>query len=56
VGVVRAGIDGDRYLMSLRAKRLKSILTKTERAAAKPAVAHHRPPRPRGEPSLLYQS
>jgi hypothetical protein len=54
VRVVRTAIDGDKYLMSPRVRRLKSILAKIDPASAKPVVAHHPPPRPSREPSLLY--
>ena len=48
VRLVRAAIDGDRYPLSIRPKRLKSILAKLNPAPSAPA------PRPSAEPSFLY--
>ena len=55
VRLVRAAIDGDRYPLSPRAKRLKSILEKLEPGSVERAVAPYPAPRPSAEPSLLYQ-
>jgi len=55
VHVVRAAIDGDRYFMSPRVRRLKSILAKVDPATVKPTIAHHPPPRSSREPSLRYR-
>jgi hypothetical protein len=54
VRLVRAAIEGDRYPLSPRVKRLKSILAKVEPAAGKPAVVPYPAPKPAAEPSLLY--
>src|SRR5438477_9059400 len=47
VRLVRAAIDGDRYPLSVRAKRLKSILAKLDQEAERPAVIPYPPPLPR---------
>jgi hypothetical protein len=54
VRLVRAAIDGDRYPLSVRAKRLKSILAKLDPEAERPAVIPYPPPLPSAEPSFLY--
>jgi hypothetical protein len=54
VRLVRAAIDGDRYPLSPRAKRLKSILAKLAPASLEHAVVPYPPPRPSAERSLLY--
>jgi hypothetical protein len=53
VRLVRAAIDGDRYPLSVRAKRLKSILAKLDPAPSA-TVTPYPAPRPSAEPSLLY--
>ena len=52
---VRAAIDGDRYPLSPRANRLKSILAKLDPASAERTVTPFPPPKPSGTPSLVYQ-
>ena len=47
-------IDGDRYPLSPRAKRLKSILAKLDPRSAECAVMPYPVPRPAAEPSPLY--
>lgn len=54
VRLVRAAIDGDRYPLSPRAKRLKSILTKLDPRSAECAVMPYPVPKRSAEPSLLY--
>ena len=53
VRLVRAAIDGDRYPLSVRAKRLKSILAKLDPAPSA-TVTPYPAPRPSAEPSFLY--
>jgi hypothetical protein len=55
VRLVRAAIDSDRYPLSPRAKRLKSILAKLDPASAERTVTPFPPPKPSGTPSLVYQ-
>ena len=55
VRLVRAAIESDRYPLSPRAKRLKSILAKLDLEAERPAAIQYPPPLPSVEPSLLYQ-
>ncbi len=53
VRLVRSAIDGERYVLSPRVKRLRSILAKldpTQSATVTPYPA----PRPSAEPSHLY--
>ena len=45
--------DGDRYPLSVRAKRLKSILAKLDPAPSA-TVMPYPAPRPSAEPSFLY--
>ena len=54
VRLVRAAIDGDRYPLSVRAKRLKSILAKLDPEAERPTAIPYPPPLPSAEPSFLY--
>ena len=54
VRLVRTAIDGDRYPLSPRAKRLKSILTKLDPGSTECSVVAYPAPRPSGAPSLLY--
>ena len=54
VRLVRAALDGDRYPLSPRAKRLKSIMAKLDQASLEHAVVPYPAPRPSAEPSLLY--
>jgi hypothetical protein len=51
---VRSAIDGDRYPLSPRSKRLKSILAKLDPEAERPTAIPYPPPLPSAEPSLLY--
>ena len=53
VQTIRA-IDGDRYPLSVRAKRLKSILAKLNPPAPSATVTPYPAPRPSAEPSFLY--
>jgi hypothetical protein len=53
---IRAVIDGDRYVLSPRVKRLKSALAKLDPASAECAVTPFAPPKHHpGAPSLVYQ-
>jgi hypothetical protein len=53
VRLVRSAIDGERYVLSPRVKRLKSILAKLDPAPSA-TVTPYPAPRPSAEPSLLY--
>ena len=56
VQTIRAAIDGDRYPLSVRAKRLKSwppMLAKLNPAPSA-TVTPYPAPRPSAEPSYLY--
>ena len=53
VRLVRAAIDGERYVLSPRVKRLKSILAKLNPAPSA-TVTPYPAPRPSAEPSFLY--
>ena len=53
VRLVRAAIDGERYVLSPRVKRLKSILAKLDPAPSA-TVSPYPAPRPSAEPSFLY--
>ena len=53
VRLVRSPIDGERYVLSPRVKRLKSILAKLD-AAPSATVTPYPAPRPSAEPSHLY--
>ena len=55
VRLLRDAIAGERYLLSPRMKRLKSILAKVEPASVKATIEPFPAPRPAGEPSLLYR-
>jgi hypothetical protein len=55
IQAIRAAIDGDRYVLSPRVKRLKSAFAKLDPASAERSVAHFPPPKPSGMPSLVYQ-
>jgi hypothetical protein len=55
VRLVRDAIAGERYFLSPRMKRLKSLLAKIEPASVKATVEPFPAPRPAGEPSLLYR-
>jgi hypothetical protein len=52
VRLVRSAIDGDRYPLSARVRKLRSILDKLEPPAPKPIPFP--PPKPAGTPSLVY--
>ena len=51
VRLVRSAIDGERYVLSPRVKRLKNILAKLDPA---PSATPYPAPRPSAEPSFLY--
>ena len=51
---IRAAIDGERYVLSPRVKRLKSILAKLDSQAERPTAIPYPPPLPSAEPSFLY--
>jgi hypothetical protein len=53
VRLVRAAIDAERYVLSPRVKRLKSILAKLDPAPSA-TVTPYPAPRPSAEPSFLY--
>jgi hypothetical protein len=53
VRLVRSAIDGERYVLSPRVKRLKSILAKLDPAPSA-TVTPCPAPRPSAEPSFLY--
>jgi hypothetical protein len=53
VRLVHSAIDGDRYPLSVRAKRVKSILAKLDPAPSA-TVTPYPAPRPSAEPSFLY--
>ena len=53
VRLVRSAIDGERYPLSVRAKRLKSILARLDPAPSA-MVTPYPAPRPSAEPSFLY--
>jgi hypothetical protein len=53
--LVRDAIAGERYFLSPRMKRLKSLLAWLDPMAEKPAVTPYPAPRPAREPSLLYR-
>ena len=55
IQAIRAAIDGDRYVLSSRVRRLKSALAKLDPASAERAVTPFPPPKPSGTPSLVYQ-
>ena len=56
VRLVRDAIAGERYLLSPRMKRLKSLLAWLDPASAeKSAVTPYPAPQPSGEPSLVYR-
>src|SRR5438477_2226461 len=55
VRLVRSAIDAERYVLSPRVKRLKSILAKLDPASAERTVTPFPPPKPSGTPSLVYQ-
>jgi hypothetical protein len=56
VSLVRDAIAGERYFLSPRMKRLKSLLAWLDPAPVeKPAVTPYPAPQPSGEPSLLYR-
>jgi hypothetical protein len=55
VQAIRAVIDGDRYVLSPRVRRLKSALAKLDPASAEATVTPFPPPKPPGTPSFVYQ-
>ena len=52
VRLVRSAIDGDRYPLSLRVRKLRTILDKLEPPPPRPNPLP--PPKPAGTPSLVY--
>jgi hypothetical protein len=54
VRLVRSAIDGERYVLSPRVKRLKRILAKLDPEAERPTAIPYPPPRPSAAPSFLY--
>ena len=52
--LVRDAIATERYFLSPRMKRLKSLLALLDPSAV-PSVTPYPAPRPSGEPSLLYR-
>src|SRR5207253_4367658 len=54
VRLVRSAIDGERYVLSPRVKRLKSILAKLDREPERPTAIPYPAPRPSAQPSFLY--
>jgi hypothetical protein len=54
IQAVRGLIDGDRFPLSARVRRLKSILAKLDPEAERPAAIPYPPPLTSAEPSLLY--
>jgi hypothetical protein len=55
VAVLREVIERNRYFMSPRVRRLKSILAKIDPASVKHVGTPYPAPKPRGKPSLLYR-
>jgi hypothetical protein len=55
VQAIRAAIEGDRYVLSPRVRRLKGALAKLDPASAERIVTPFPPPKPSGTPSLVYQ-
>jgi hypothetical protein len=53
--LVREAITNERYFLSPRMKRLKSLLSKLDPASTERTVTPYPPPRPSAEPSLLYR-
>ena len=53
VRIVRSAIDGERYVLSPRVKRLKSTLVKLDPAPSA-TVTPYPAPCPSAEPSFLY--
>ena len=51
---IRAAIHGERFVLSPRVKRLKSILAKLDLDAERPTAIPYPPPRPSAAPSFLY--
>ena len=54
VRLVRDAIASERYFLSPRMKRLKSLLAKLDPASAEKPATPYPAPKPGGEPSLLY--
>src|SRR5205814_10606812 len=55
IQAIRAAIDGDRYVLSPRVRRLKGALAKLDPPSAERTVTPFPPPKPSGTPSLVYQ-
>jgi hypothetical protein len=54
VQAIRAAIDGDRYVLSPRVKRLKSALARLDPVSAERTATPFPAPKPSGTPSLVY--
>ena len=55
VRLVRDAIAGERYFLSPRMKRLKSILARFDPASVEPVATPFPAPKPSAEPSALYR-
>jgi hypothetical protein len=55
VRLLRDAIAGERYFLSPRMKRLKSILATVEPAFVQPVATPYPAPLPSAEPSALYR-
>jgi hypothetical protein len=55
VRLVRDAIPGERYFLSPRMKRLKSLLAKVDPASVQPVAAPFPAPLPSAVPSALYR-
>jgi hypothetical protein len=53
--LVRKAIDAEPHRFGPRIKKLRGLLAKLDPETAKPAPTRYPPPRPSGEPSLLYR-
>jgi len=51
----RDAIAGERYFLSPRMKRLKSLLAKIDPASVEPVATPYPAPLPSAEPSTLYR-
>jgi hypothetical protein len=55
VRLVRDAIAGERYFLSPRMKRLKSLLARFDPASVEPVATPFPAPKPSAEPSALYR-
>ena len=55
VRLLRDAIAGERYFLSPRMKRLKSILARFDPASVEPVATPYPAPLPSAEPSTLYR-